>query len=324
MFYIRLGEHQENTAGRTPSKPQCWRLLKNPDSLAARIIKAKYYPHGSIMKAKLGSKPSFAWRSIYGARDLIEEGMMWRIGNGEAVQIWGDRWIPKPSTFTAYSAPNDIEPNAKVKELINSSTGWWDQSLLTAIFSKEEVEAINTIPLSSTDQPDVEIWRCTETGVFSVKSAYHLAKEIEGRQLPEGSTSRGKSDIWRILWALPIPNTEKKFMWRACQNLLPTKDNLLRRKVVQEPYCPICGLEPETVYHILWDCPSARDVWSECDRRFQKCALPGPEFLQVVEGIMERGGREALIPFSCLARKLWFRRNSVVHGGAFNHPTGLI
>jgi hypothetical protein len=38
---------------------QCWRLLKNPDSLTARIIKAKYYPHGVIMKAKLGTKPSF-------------------------------------------------------------------------------------------------------------------------------------------------------------------------------------------------------------------------------------------------------------------------
>ena len=44
----------------------------------------------------------------------------------------------------------------------------------------------------------------------------------------------------------------------------------------------------------------------------------------LIEGIMERGGREALIPFSCVARKIWFRRNSVVHGGAFNHPIGLI
>ena len=233
---------------------QCWRLLKTPDSLAARIIKAKYYPHGSIMKVNLGSKPSFAWRSIFGARDLIEERIMWRIGNGEEVQIWGDRWIPKPSKFTVYSAPNNIEPKAKVKELINSNMGWWDQSLLTAIFPKEEKEAINTIPLSSTNQLDVEIWRCTETGVFSVKSAYHLAK------LPEGSSTRGNNDIWRILWALPIPNTEKKFMQWACQNLLPTKDNLLRGMVVQEPYYPICGLEPETVYHILWDYPSARDV----------------------------------------------------------------
>ena len=39
---------------------QCWRLLKSPDSLAARIIKAKYYSNGYLMMAKLGSKLSFA------------------------------------------------------------------------------------------------------------------------------------------------------------------------------------------------------------------------------------------------------------------------
>jgi hypothetical protein len=230
--------------------------------------------------------------------------MMWRIGNGEEVQIWGDRWIPKPTTFTAHSVPKIVEPNAKVNELINGTTGWWNQSLLKKIFSQEEVQAINSIPLSSTNQPDVEIWRGTATGVFSVRSTYHLAKEIESRQLPESSSTMGNSEVWRNLWALPIPSTEKNFMWRACQNLLPTKDNLLRRKVVQDPYCPICGLEPETAYHILWDCPSTRDVWGGCDRRFQKCALAGPYFLHVVEGILERGGSEALIPFSSLARKI--------------------
>jgi hypothetical protein len=37
-------------------------------------------------------------------------------------------------------------------------------------------------------------------------------------------------------------------MWRACQNILPTKDNLVKRKIIQDPLCPICGLEPETSF----------------------------------------------------------------------------
>lgn len=39
---------------------QCWRLVQNPDSLTARILRAKYYPHSSFMDSALGKKPSFA------------------------------------------------------------------------------------------------------------------------------------------------------------------------------------------------------------------------------------------------------------------------
>lgn len=28
---------------------QCWRLITDPDSLAARVLKAKYFPNGSIL-----------------------------------------------------------------------------------------------------------------------------------------------------------------------------------------------------------------------------------------------------------------------------------
>lgn len=46
---------------------QIWRLLQNPTSLAARIIRAKYYPSKTVLEAKLGNRPSFALRSINGS-----------------------------------------------------------------------------------------------------------------------------------------------------------------------------------------------------------------------------------------------------------------
>jgi hypothetical protein len=79
---------------------QIWRVLKNPDSLVARILKAKYYPHGTIMDANTGRHPSNVWLSIISAKSIIEKGKIWRIGNGEDVQVWGDRWIPVPLMFS--------------------------------------------------------------------------------------------------------------------------------------------------------------------------------------------------------------------------------
>ncbi|KAH1047790.1 hypothetical protein J1N35_038574 [Gossypium stocksii] len=49
-----------------------------------------------ILSAKVGSYPSFTWRSIRGARDLIANGLIWCIGNGTSANIWNNPWIPRP------------------------------------------------------------------------------------------------------------------------------------------------------------------------------------------------------------------------------------
>ncbi|KAK6160267.1 hypothetical protein DH2020_003648 [Rehmannia glutinosa] len=72
---------------------QFWRLLTNPDSLATRLLKAKYYPKDELMNAKIGHQPSFLWRSILAARRVVEDGMAWRVGNGAIIRIRNDRWI---------------------------------------------------------------------------------------------------------------------------------------------------------------------------------------------------------------------------------------
>jgi hypothetical protein len=213
---------------------QCWRLWKSEDSLTAKIMKSKYYPNGSILEAKLGNKPSFIWRSIHNSKALIQEGLFWRIGNGTKVHIWGDKWLPKPSTYCIQSPPKGLDSDALVSELIDHSAGEWKHSLLREIFSKEEVEAIQSIPISLTNQPDKQIWRGTMKGDFSVGSAYHMAKELEA-SCQAGCSNRSEEKIWKGIWNSQIPNTVKTFMWRACQNLLPTRENLAKRKIITDP-----------------------------------------------------------------------------------------
>jgi hypothetical protein len=84
--------------------------------------------------------------------------------------------------------------------------------------------------------------------------------------------------------------------------------------------CPIYGLEEETVFHILWQCPSAMDVWSEGVRKFHKSAHRGPNFLQVVEDMFSIYDEEEMRLFAGLARRIWLRRNESIHGGLFSSP----
>ena len=77
---------------------QGWRLIQNADSLCARILRAKYFPHGDIMKAKKSGPISYTWRSITTGFQVLAEGIIWRVGNGEKVNIWADPWIPRGTT----------------------------------------------------------------------------------------------------------------------------------------------------------------------------------------------------------------------------------
>ena len=90
-----------------------------PNSLLSQIMEAKYYPGGNILDTQLGTWPFYAWGSILSSCELIKEGLVWRIGNGNQVQIWKDKWIPRPSTFMVQSQPNLLDENAKVCELID-------------------------------------------------------------------------------------------------------------------------------------------------------------------------------------------------------------
>jgi hypothetical protein len=168
------------------------------------------------------------------------------------------------------------------------------------------------------------IWRGTKNGTFSVKSAYYLQKEIESRGLAESSSMGVRSPVWKQIWGLKIPNAEKNFLWRACHESLPTRQNLYRRKIVEDSSCPICGLEEETASHIIWQCSSARNVWCVGPNELQKSTGEGSEFLQVAEDVFAKCSEETVAQFAGIARRIWLRRNEVVHEGVFLHPNILV
>ena len=68
-----------------------------------------------------------------------------------------------------------------------------------------------------------------------------------------------------------------------CLNALPTKANLLKKKIVFDFLYLICGMVEETMEHILWNYPVARDAWSVCCQKLQKCGEMYDEFILFVD-----------------------------------------
>jgi ribonuclease HI len=303
---------------------QGWRLIQNPDSLAATILKEKYYPNSTYMEASLGRNPSYAWRSIWGAKSLLEEGLLWRIGDGRSVRIWGDKWLPTKVTHAVQSPIRLVDEDAKVCVLIDEVTRWWNIPMVEAIFNMDEANIICGLPICPNTQPDKLIWGAAKNGQFSVKSAYHVAMEMGRRYVGSSSSEGPHCGLWRRIWRIGGPRVVKLFMWQACNNILPTNENLFKRKILTDALCPICKSEIESVGHALWSCPAAQDVWHECSRRIQKTPLEHTGFMDIFEGLVRRFDEAEIDLFANIARQIWLRRNQWVFTGKFFSPVQIL
>ena len=115
-----------------------------------------------------------------------------------------------------------------------------------------EAQKIKSIPLCLTPQEDTLIWPKSRDGQYSVKAGYHLLCDMETSGLALVSDNEETKKFWAGLWRLNVPNKIKTFVWWACTDLLPTLENLAKRKVVLSDNCPSYNKEPETVVHALW------------------------------------------------------------------------
>jgi hypothetical protein len=101
------------------------------------------------------------------------------------------------------------------------------------------------------------------------------------------------------------------FLWQACNNILPTKDNLFKRKITDDPLCSMCQLEVETMGHALWSCPAARDVWLEGNARIQKSCSEENTFSNILLRLFDKLSLEDFELVASVARQIWLRQNKM-------------
>ncbi|XP_045789329.1 uncharacterized protein LOC123884299 [Trifolium pratense] len=238
----------------------CWRLITGEESLMGRVFKSRYYPRASFMEAKIGYQPSYAWRSIQSAKEVIILGSRWRIGNGEKVKICKDKWLPNQVGFKVWSRCDELEEDALVSTLIDPDTKQWKRDLVSHIFFPHEAKQILSLPISPRLPSDKIIWHFERNGEYSVRSAHHLLKQHSSRNA--AGTSGQQTDIlWREIWRAPVPNRVRNFLWRLGKNILPTRANLSRKGVQVENLCPQCNNAPETIDHLFLHCQLAQLTW---------------------------------------------------------------
>ena len=97
----------------------------------------------------------------------------------------------------------------------------------------------------------------------------------------------------------------------------------MRRRVLASAQCCFYQQETESVLHVLWSCGAAQDVWAGSLGRFQKFCTAQNDFLQLVSGLMVKLSSEEWNLFWVICWQIWYQRNTVIHGGVFQHPSSL-
>ncbi|KAK9996482.1 hypothetical protein SO802_021168 [Lithocarpus litseifolius] len=98
-------------------------------------------------------------------------------------------------------------------------------------------------------------------------------------------------------------------MWRACADILPTRDKLHRRRVDVDRNCVFCRQQPETNAHLLWECPFARNVWSLSSGKVQKCRNEVWDFFQLFRVLEEKLTMKELEQWATTTWAIWNARN---------------
>ena len=258
-----------------------------------RVFKPKYFPNGTSFDAK----------------EKCGSYAKWRVGDGQLIKVFEDNWSPGHSSGKIIPVQPNLNRNLKVADLMTADKASWNEPLLDSFFLPHEAQQIKAIPLCVVPQSDSFYWSLEKSGTYFVKSGYKMLCEEARLEEASGSHRSGMTDLWSRIWKLKLPGKIIHFLWRACSDCLPTEVNLMKRKIVADPQCELCGSLPEDTKHALWGCEAVRRVWCMEFSWVNKRVTAYGSFLDLVELSLTKLGMGEV--FRTMPWFIWTLRNEV-------------
>ncbi|KAA3486342.1 reverse transcriptase [Gossypium australe] len=286
-----------------------WRLINYPDSLLARVLKAKYFPNSNFLNSQLGNLPSLTWRSMWVAKGLLCSGMGWRVRRGTEISVWDDHWIPgKEIDDWGHRIKNGVK---LVADLIDAENSVWKTELVKRTFTADIAEKFLQIPLAKNPGANIQVWRGELSGDFSTRSAYKILQNASldpNALLLQTDTKK----FYKKLWNLQLPSKLLITVWRASWNYLPTFANLRSKKIATSSVCPRCGYGEENLDHVFRFCPATNGIWQLLDLGWTNNSSI-QSFWEWITWVFGRSSHKQRRLFCSTLWFLWGARNRLVH-----------
>lgn len=161
------------------SHPQIYlsRALQNPDSLATRVFKGRYFPNSHVLKAEKEQGSSFLWSGIWSAKEELAAGFRWVLGNGNDIVATKDPWLRSKENFWVaqsllYEGRSDV-----VSSLFSPHEKKWNTSLIRSHFLPQDANAILALYIPQCVVNDKVVWANSSNGLYTAKATYHFSYE---------------------------------------------------------------------------------------------------------------------------------------------------
>ena len=249
------------------------------------------------------------------------------LGDGRRALFWEDRWINGQSISEIAPQLFALIPKrrGKIRTVADGlQAHTWASDIHGALGIQEIGQylltwrAIENITLSG--DPDQLHWKWNAAGTYTAQSAYLATFH--------GSTS---CPAWKLNWKGWAPPRVKFFHWLASLGRCWTADRLARRGLPHPPRCPLCDQMPESMNHLIMDCPFTKQIWHDILSWLHlPCSAPNGEnslstwwhtARQTTPKLMHKGLTSAtlLIPWMT-----WKHRNDCVFNAATPSTSVLV
>jgi hypothetical protein len=287
---------------------QSWRILNNPQSLTARLLKARYFPNDNFLEANIGHNPSFVWRSLCSTKYIIREGSRWSIGQGDNISFCNDRWLGDGSLLNVpYHSP--FVDHLCVSDILNPHEKSWNVSLISTLFDETSVAKIISTPLFPMVTEDRLIWRLERNGDYSVKSAYKFCST----ELVDTSHLQVNGP-WHLLWRIRAPPKVKNLLWRICRHCCPTRARLRDKGIECPTSCVLCEDHDEDSFHLFFKCRNSINIWNQTS--FAQAVLQAseeqPDTAAVIFTLLQQVDTDKAWIFGVIIWSIWNQRNEKV------------
>ncbi|XP_025702516.1 uncharacterized protein [Arachis hypogaea] len=229
-----------------------WRLLTEPNNLWAQVFYHKYIHSRENSGINFKASDSPNWKELVKVWHIVENNCIRVVGDGTSISFWNDKWIPNEDCL-ARAAINPI-PMEREEDLVANyidNQGDWKLDNLYTLISPSIIDKIRAIPPPKSNLKDSLCWTKSSSGQFTIASAYKMLAEWDVND---------NVDRWMRIWKWKGPERIKVFIWQLLHGKILTAS---RRASMMgtNPNCHHCKHEPETILHVIRDCPRAVTIW---------------------------------------------------------------
>lgn len=202
------------------------------------------------------------------------------IGDGETTKIWGEPWISSEAPLLPHGPVQEDIGDLVVADMLTRGSRTWNLTKIKELLP-ELVDEILAIKPRETGVPDSYIWYPTTSGIYSAKTGYTAATEMDLHK-PTLPPAIALLNWNKMVWNVRCAPKQKLLIWKILHAAIPTGDNLQKRGISLDPRCLHCG-EPETIDHLFLHCPLAIQVWELTPIRSSFASGSCPNFLTALE-----------------------------------------